>query len=36
MGLLIHFFVFLEGYGIILDVNFCKKNERENEILWNY
>lgn len=26
----------LREYDIISDVNFCKKCERENEILWNY
>lgn len=37
MDRLIHFFfVFLEEYDIISNVNFCKKYERENERLWNY
>ena len=30
------FFVFLEEYDIISNVNFCKKYEREHERLWNY
>lgn len=34
MDRLIHFFVFVEEYDIISDVNF--KYERENERLWNY
>jgi len=29
-------FIFFDEYGIISDVNFCKKYERENERLWNY
>lgn len=36
MDRLIHFFVFVEEYDIISDVNICKKHERENERLWNY
>lgn len=36
MDRLIHFFVFLEEYDIISNVNFYKKYERGNERLWNY
>lgn len=36
MDRLIHFFVFLEEYDKISDVNICKKYERENERVWNY
>lgn len=36
MDRLIHFFLFFGGYDIIINVNFCKKYEIENERLWNY